>query len=84
MRLYDNERQFAAEANERAVKKTYGYEMKRLTGGECRELEPALSPMFIAAFSMVAGISSPIRSGRLSPSQLMSLEMAAKLSLTML
>jgi D-amino-acid dehydrogenase len=44
LRLFDNERQFAAEANERAVKKTYGYEMKRLSGGECRELEPALSP----------------------------------------
>ncbi len=44
LRLYDNERQFAAEANERAVKKTYGYEMKRLSGNECRELEPALSP----------------------------------------
>ena len=44
LRLYDNERQFAAEANERQIKKTYGYEMKRLSGGECRELEPALSP----------------------------------------
>lgn len=44
LRLYDNEQQFAAEANERAVKKTYGYDMKRLSGGECRELEPALSP----------------------------------------
>jgi D-amino-acid dehydrogenase len=44
LRLYDNEQQFAAEANEREVKKTYGYEMKRLSGGECRELEPALSP----------------------------------------
>jgi D-amino-acid dehydrogenase len=44
LRLYDNERQFASEANERAIKKTYGYEMKRLSGGECRELEPALSP----------------------------------------
>jgi D-amino-acid dehydrogenase len=44
LRLYDNEQQFAAEAYEREVKKTYGYEMKRLSGGECRELEPALSP----------------------------------------
>lgn len=44
LRLYDTEQQFAAEANERAVKKTYGYEMKRLSGDECRELEPALSP----------------------------------------
>ena len=44
LRIYDNERQFAAEANERQIKKTYGYEMKRLSGSECRELEPALSP----------------------------------------
>jgi D-amino-acid dehydrogenase len=44
LRLYDNERQFAAETNERAVKNAYGYETKRLSGGECRELEPALSP----------------------------------------
>jgi D-amino-acid dehydrogenase len=44
LRLYDNERQFTSEANERAVKKTYGYEMRRLSGNECRELEPALSP----------------------------------------
>jgi D-amino-acid dehydrogenase len=44
LRLYDNERQFASEANERDIKKTYGYEMKRLSGNECRELEPALSP----------------------------------------
>ena len=44
LRLYDNERQFNSEANERDIKKTYGYEMKRLTGGECCELEPALSP----------------------------------------
>jgi D-amino-acid dehydrogenase len=44
LRLYDNEQQFAAEANEREVKKAYGFEMKRLSDGECRELEPALSP----------------------------------------
>lgn len=44
LRLFDNEQQFAAEANERAIKKAHGYEMKRLSGGECRELEPALSP----------------------------------------
>jgi D-amino-acid dehydrogenase len=44
LRLFDNEQQFAAEANEREVKKAHGYEMKRLSGGECRELEPALSP----------------------------------------
>ena len=44
LRLFDNERQFNSEANERDIKKTYGYEMKRLSGNECRELEPALSP----------------------------------------
>jgi D-amino-acid dehydrogenase len=44
LRLYDNGRQFASEANERSIKKSFGYEMKRLSGDECRELEPALSP----------------------------------------
>lgn len=44
LRLYDNEAQFAAEAAERETKRVYGYEMKRLSGGEARELEPALSP----------------------------------------
>jgi D-amino-acid dehydrogenase len=44
LRLYDNEQQFSAEAGERAIKKAHGYEMKRLSNGECRELEPALSP----------------------------------------
>ena len=44
LRLYDNEPQFTSESNERDIKKAYGYEMKRLSGDECRELEPALSP----------------------------------------
>ncbi len=44
LRLYDNEQQYAAEAAERATKKAYGYEMKRISGGEARELEPALGP----------------------------------------
>ena len=44
LRLFDNERQFAEEANDREIKKVHGYEMKRLSGDECRELEPALSP----------------------------------------
>ena len=44
LRLFDNERQFAEEANDREIKKAHGYEMKRLSGDECRELEPALSP----------------------------------------
>ena len=44
LRVYDNERQFAAEAPERAAKNAYGYETKRLSGDEVRELEPAISP----------------------------------------
>jgi D-amino-acid dehydrogenase len=44
LRLYDNETQFAAEAAERQAKNAHGYETKRLSGGEARELEPALSP----------------------------------------
>ena len=44
LRVYDNERQFAAEASERAAKSTYGYQTKRLSGNEVRELEPAISP----------------------------------------
>ncbi len=44
LRVYDNETQFAAEAAERKTKRAYGYEMKQLSGGEARELEPALSP----------------------------------------
>ena len=43
LRLFDNERQFRAEAKDRAVKKTYGYESKLLSGNECRDLEPAIS-----------------------------------------
>ncbi len=42
LRLYDNEAQYLAEAGERAAKKAYGYEMKRLSAGEVRELEPAI------------------------------------------
>ncbi|MGQ0485831.1 MAG: NAD(P)/FAD-dependent oxidoreductase [Hyphomicrobiales bacterium] len=43
LRVYDNEAQFAVEVGERQTKREYGYEMKRLSGGEARELEPALS-----------------------------------------
>lgn len=43
LRLYDNEQQFAAEAAERATKKAYGYEMKRFSGDEVRDMEPAIS-----------------------------------------
>jgi D-amino-acid dehydrogenase len=42
LRLYDNEAQFQSEAPERETKKAYGYEMKRLSAGEVRELEPAI------------------------------------------
>ncbi len=42
LRLYDNEAQYQSEASEREAKKAYGFEMKRLSGDEARELEPAL------------------------------------------
>ena len=42
LRLYDNEAQYLSEAQERAIKNAYGYETKRLSGDEARELEPAL------------------------------------------
>ncbi|WP_373504378.1 NAD(P)/FAD-dependent oxidoreductase [Aestuariivirga sp.] len=44
LRIYDNETQFLADAGERAAKNAYGYETKRLSGGEVRELEPAIGP----------------------------------------
>ena len=44
LRLFDDEAQFNAETQERAVKKLYGYDTKRLPAGEVRELEPAISP----------------------------------------
>ena len=44
LRLFENEAQFAAEAAQRAVKASYGYEMKRISGDEVRELEPAIGP----------------------------------------
>ncbi|WP_421695777.1 NAD(P)/FAD-dependent oxidoreductase [Aestuariivirga sp.] len=44
LRLYDNEAQYLAEAPERAAKTPYGFEMKRLSGDEARELEPAIGP----------------------------------------
>ncbi len=42
LRLFDNEQQFQAEAGERDIKRSFGFEMKRLSGGEARELEPAI------------------------------------------
>ncbi len=44
LRVFDSERQFLAEAGERETKKSFGYEMKRLSGDEVRELEPAIGP----------------------------------------
>lgn len=44
LRVFDDERQFAAEAGERASKKAHGIEMKRISGDEAREIEPALGP----------------------------------------
>jgi D-amino-acid dehydrogenase len=42
LRLYDSEQQFLAEVSERETKRSYGFEMKRISGGEARELEPAI------------------------------------------
>ncbi len=42
LRLYDTEQQYLAEAGERDIKKSFGFEMKRISGNEARELEPAL------------------------------------------
>ena len=51
LRLYDSEQQYLAEASEHATKKSYGFEMKRISGNEARELEPALGPsVHCAAF----------------------------------
>ncbi len=43
LRLFDNEKQFASEADERAIKKAHGFECQTFTGGEVREMEPAVS-----------------------------------------
>ena len=42
LRLYDSEAQYLSEAPEREAKKAHGYEMKRISGDEARELEPAI------------------------------------------
>ena len=44
LRVYDTEQQFQAEATERETKKSFGFEMKTISGNEARELEPALGP----------------------------------------
>ncbi|MFT3989764.1 NAD(P)/FAD-dependent oxidoreductase [Aestuariivirga sp.] len=51
LRVYGSEDQFTEEAGERAVKNAHGFETKRLSGDEARELEPALGPnVHCAAF----------------------------------
>jgi D-amino-acid dehydrogenase len=42
LRLYDSEAQYLAEEPERQAKREHGFEMKRISGGEARELEPAI------------------------------------------
>jgi D-amino-acid dehydrogenase len=51
LRVYDSEAQYQAEAPERAAKNAHGFATPRLTGGEARDLEPALGPnVHCAAF----------------------------------
>jgi D-amino-acid dehydrogenase len=44
LRVFDSERQWHAETAEHETKKRYGYDIKRLSGDEAREIEPALGP----------------------------------------
>jgi D-amino-acid dehydrogenase len=44
LRLYETEAQYAGDAAERAAKNAYGFETKRLSGDDVRELEPAIGP----------------------------------------
>jgi D-amino-acid dehydrogenase len=51
LRVFDTEAQYQSEAPQRAVKNAHGYETRRLSGDEARELEPALGPaVHCAAF----------------------------------
>ncbi len=43
LRLFDNEKQFNSEADERALKKAHGLECRTFTGDEAREMEPAIA-----------------------------------------
>jgi D-amino-acid dehydrogenase len=43
LRLFDNEKQFNGEAEERAIKKSHGFECQTFTGNEAREMEPAIA-----------------------------------------
>lgn len=49
LRVYDDQKQCDAEAHERGVKNSYGYETKLMSGDEARELEPALGPTVVRA-----------------------------------
>jgi D-amino-acid dehydrogenase len=44
LRLYDSEAQYQAEGAERELKRAHGFDMKRLSGGEVREIEPDVGP----------------------------------------
>lgn len=44
LRVFDSEKQFRAEASDRATRKSFGFEMREISGGEAREIEPALGP----------------------------------------
>jgi glycine/D-amino acid oxidase-like deaminating enzyme len=46
LRVFDSESEFAEEESERRVKGEHGYEMKRLSPGEIREIEPDLAADF--------------------------------------
>ena len=43
LRLFDTEKQFSSEAEERAIKKSHGFECQTFTGDEAREMEPAIA-----------------------------------------
>ncbi len=43
LRVFDSERQFKAEAHERAVKAEHGFPVETYSGDQAREMEPALS-----------------------------------------
>ena len=46
IRLYDTLAQYQAEESERAAKRAYGYEMKKLSAGEITEIEPDVAKDF--------------------------------------
>lgn len=44
LRVFDTEAQYAAEEQERAIKRELGFPCEVFTGDQCREMEPDLSP----------------------------------------